>query len=91
MWLPRWIKRIVFGNHPSPKTTLEFMTTGGLRALKTRTSSPPPILIFGISDGEQVFVRCVTRPDLDPDLAQELSLHLAETAHQFLDDDEGSP
>jgi len=87
MWLPRWIKKIVFGPQPTPKQCLNYVTRGGLRAIQTRTTIYPNLLIFGLCTDDQVMFQATIRPDLDPEIASRLVKHMSKTAEKFFDDE----
>jgi len=85
MWMPRWIKRTFFGARPTSRTTLRFITKGGMRALKTRTTTHPPVIIFGIFDGDEILFNCLVKPGTKPELAGELTRHLTEAAQNVIE------
>lgn len=88
MWLPRWIKRLFFAVHPDARAMLGFVTTGGLRALETRSIETPAAIVFGVFDGESVIFKTFARHDVDPDLSDELSQILADATKKFLEEHE---
>lgn len=84
MWLPKFIKQILFNAQPTTSQCLEYMSRGGIRALRTRTPSLPKILIFGVVDETNLAIMVETEIDLDPQISKKLSQHLTTQARRYL-------
>lgn len=85
MKLPRWVQKLLFGKQVSPPQLLEYMSTGGLRALETRSATMPPIVFFGSVDHGMVLVKCVARTDVDAEIPSEMAPHLIRSVQQYVD------
>jgi len=85
MRLPRWLKKLLFGEKLSADEIVQIIARGGLRAADTRVDVKPPIMFFGVFDGESVVIRAFHRQDVDSEVIHEFSTHLATCAADYLE------
>ena len=85
MWLPRFVKRLLFGSPATAKEIAEVVSHGGLSALKTRSVLKPPLMAFVVFDGSAVAVRAYHRSDVEEEVADELAHYLTTCTKDFLE------
>jgi hypothetical protein len=80
----RWWKRQLFGEWLSTEECLDRVADRGLTSLDNCLNIPP-IIIFGVFDGNKVHVRAYRRDDVPSNMIEGLGPELSRCAARFLE------
>ena len=85
------VEHRILGRKLAPRDLLEHMSRGGLRALEIRSAVKPAIAVFAVVDDEQALVQAFGRPDVSPEVLDELGMYLTDCLHRYFEPEDATP